>query len=45
MSREIEELQAALRRFAEERDWGQFHTLKNLAASLSIDAAEAQRPS
>lgn len=40
MSREIEELQAALRRFAEERDWGQFHTPKNLAASLSIEAAE-----
>jgi NTP pyrophosphatase (non-canonical NTP hydrolase) len=40
VSREIEELQAALRRFAEERDWGQFHTPKNLAASLSIEAAE-----
>lgn len=40
MSREIEELQAALRWFAEERDWGQFHSPKNLAASLSIEAAE-----
>ena len=40
MSREIEELQAALRRFAEERDWGQFHTPKNLAAALSVEAAE-----
>jgi NTP pyrophosphatase (non-canonical NTP hydrolase) len=40
VSREIEELQAALRRFAAERDWGQFHTPKNLAASLSIEAAE-----
>jgi len=40
VSREIEELQAALRRFAEERDWAQFHTPKNLAASLSIEAAE-----
>ncbi|RYI06264.1 MAG: nucleotide pyrophosphohydrolase [Acetobacteraceae bacterium] len=40
MSREIEELQAALRQFAQERDWGQFHTPKNLAASLSIEAAE-----
>ena len=40
MSREIEELQADPRRFAEERDWGQFHTPKNLAASLSIEAAE-----
>lgn len=40
MSHEIEELQAALRRFAEQRDWGQFHTPKNPAVSLSIEAAE-----
>lgn len=40
MGQEIEELQAALRQFAEERDWGQFHTPKNLAASLSIESAE-----
>jgi len=40
VSREIEELQATLRQFAAERDWEQFHTPKNLAASLSIEAAE-----
>ena len=40
MAGEIQELQAALRRFASERDWGQFHSPKNLAASLSIEAAE-----
>lgn len=40
MSHEIEELQSELRRFADARDWGQFHTPKNLAASLSIEAAE-----
>lgn len=40
MSSGIQELQTALRRFAEERDWGQFHSPKNLAASLSIEAAE-----
>ena len=40
MSQGIEDLQGALRRFAEERDWGQFHTPKNLAVSLSIEAAE-----
>lgn len=40
MSHEIKELQSELRRFADERDWGQFHTPKNLAASLSIEAAE-----
>ncbi len=40
MSREIQELQASLRRFAEERDWEQFHSPKNLAAALSVEAAE-----
>ena len=40
MAGEIQELQAALRQFASERDWDQFHSPKNLAASLSIEAAE-----
>lgn len=40
MSQELHELKAALRRFAEEREWRQFHTPKNLAASISIEAAE-----
>ena len=40
VSREIEELQAALRQFAQERGWGPFHTPKNLAAALSVEAAE-----
>ncbi|MBD9469488.1 nucleotide pyrophosphohydrolase [Pseudoxanthomonas sp. PXM01] len=40
MSNEVQALQTALRQFAEERDWGQFHTPRNLAASLSIEAAE-----
>src|SRR5690606_38957841 len=40
VAREIEELQAELRRFAEERDWGHFHSPRSLAASLSIEAAE-----
>jgi len=30
----------ALRTFAQERDWGQFHTPKNLACALSVEAAE-----
>jgi dCTP diphosphatase len=33
-------LTAALRAFAEERDWNQFHTPKNLACALSVEAAE-----
>lgn len=36
----IAELQQALRQFAADRDWGQFHTPKNLATALSIEAAE-----
>jgi dCTP diphosphatase len=35
-----ESLAAALRAFAAERDWDQFHTPKNLATSLSLEAAE-----
>jgi NTP pyrophosphatase (non-canonical NTP hydrolase) len=30
----------ALRSFAAERDWDQFHTPKNLATSLSVEASE-----
>jgi NTP pyrophosphatase (non-canonical NTP hydrolase) len=33
-------LSEAVRRFADERDWGQFHTPKNLAAALIVEAAE-----
>lgn len=34
------ELAAALRAFAAERDWEQFHTPKNLAAALAVEAGE-----
>lgn len=34
------ELQADLRRFAAERDWQPFHTPKNLATALMVEAAE-----
>jgi dCTP diphosphatase len=30
----------ALRRFAAERDWEQFHSPKNLASALTVEAAE-----
>jgi len=33
-------LRRELRRFADARDWGQFHTPKNLAMALSVEAAE-----
>jgi dCTP diphosphatase len=40
MDAAIESLTAALRRFAAERDWEQFHSPRNLAAALSVEAAE-----
>ena len=36
----MDELREGLRRFADERDWGQFHSPKNLARALSVEAAE-----
>ena len=35
-----EELLEKLRKFNEERDWDQFHSLSNLAKSVSIEAGE-----
>jgi dCTP diphosphatase len=35
-----QKLAIALRSFAAERDWDQFHTPKNLATSISLEAAE-----
>ena len=36
----IDALRDALRRFAADRDWEQFHSPKNLAMALSVEAAE-----
>lgn len=36
----LEELTAAAASFAEERDWRQFHTPKDLALGLTLEAAE-----
>jgi dCTP diphosphatase len=36
----LDDLRERLRRFAAERDWDQFHTPKNLAMSVAIEAAE-----
>ncbi len=40
MSKELEALRDALRQFAADRDWDQFHSPKNLASALSVEAAE-----
>lgn len=36
----IDALRDKLRQFADERDWDQFHSPKNLAMALSVEAAE-----
>jgi dCTP diphosphatase len=36
----IQELRQAVRKFVEERDWGHYHTPKNLGNSIAIEAAE-----
>lgn len=40
MSMELQLLQEKLREFASERDWGKFHSPKNLSMALSVEAAE-----
>ena len=37
---EIESLRNQLRTFAADRDWDQFHSPKNLAAALAVEASE-----
>lgn len=37
---ELEQLVQQLRDFARERDWDQFHSPKNLAMALAVEAAE-----
>lgn len=38
----IEELAQSVREFRDERDWRRFHTPKDLAAAIAIEAAELQ---
>lgn len=40
MTQHLEELKLTLRAFAQARDWEQFHSPKNLAMALSVEAAE-----
>ena len=40
MASEFAHLRDIVRAFVDERDWDQFHTPKNLAAALSVEAAE-----
>jgi dCTP diphosphatase len=36
----LQNLRSSLRRFAADRDWDQFHSPKNLAIALNVEAAE-----
>ena len=36
----IEEIQKRLRKFSVDRDWGKFHSPKNLTMALSVEVAE-----
>ncbi len=37
---DLTQLRDALRKFADERDWDQYHSPKNLASALAVEAAE-----
>jgi dCTP diphosphatase len=43
-SMDISSIQQQLRDFAREREWDQFHSPKNLAAALVVEAAELMEP-
>lgn len=40
----LDALRDQIREFVAERDWDQFHTPKNLATALSVEAAELLEP-
>lgn len=37
---DIDQLLTRIRNFADERDWGQFHSPKNISMALSVEASE-----
>src|SRR6187399_518537 len=39
---ELDDLVLAIRKFRDERDWMQFHNPKDMAAAITIEAAELQ---
>ncbi|MDP3797091.1 MAG: nucleotide pyrophosphohydrolase [Polaromonas sp.] len=40
MSKDLQALINSLREFSSQRDWDQFHSPKNLASALTVEAAE-----
>ncbi|MFZ6849498.1 nucleotide pyrophosphohydrolase [Undibacterium sp. RuRC25W] len=43
-STDLQEIRDRLRSFASERQWDRFHTPKNLASALSVEASELLEP-
>jgi NTP pyrophosphatase (non-canonical NTP hydrolase) len=41
---QLQQLRDDIRQFVAERDWAQFHTPKNLASALCVEAAELLEP-
>ena len=41
---DIKSVQKRLREFAQEREWEQFHSPKNIATALAVEAAELLEP-
>lgn len=44
MQSDLVSLRDLVRQFADERDWNKFHTPKNLATALSVEASELLEP-
>ncbi|WP_185646517.1 nucleotide pyrophosphohydrolase [Burkholderia sp. Bp9143] len=44
MRNDLVELRELVRQFVNERDWDKFHTPKNLATALSVEASELLEP-
>lgn len=44
MNGDLSELKLAVQAFAQEREWDQFHSPKNLATALVVEAAELAEP-
>ena len=44
MTDSIADLSRAIQQFADDRDWGQFHSPKNLASALIVEAGELLEP-
>jgi len=40
MGFDLDEVASQIQRFSDDRDWGQFHTLKNLSMALSSEVGE-----